>query len=59
MASSIETKLITDTTLDGHTAFHTTLQIVTSQGCKNLQVKVDPGADFSTIPLSRFCSTFS
>ena len=58
MASSIETNLITDTTLDGHTAFHTTLQIVTSQGCKNLQVKVDPGATVSIIPLSRFCATF-
>ena len=58
MASSIETDLITDTVLDGHTAFHTTLQIVTSQGCKNLQVKVDPGADLSTIPLSRFRSAF-
>ena len=58
MASSMETDLITDTALDGHTAFHTTLQIVTSQGCKNLQVKVDPGADLSTIPLSRFCSAF-
>ena len=57
-ASSIETDLITDTALDGHTAFHTTLQIVTSQGCKNLQVKVDPGADLSTIPLSCFRSAF-
>ena len=52
MASSIETNLITDTMLDGHTAFHTTLQIVTSQGCKNLQVKVDPGTDSSIIPVS-------
>ena len=58
MASSIETNLLTDTVLDGHTAFHTTLQIVTSQGCKNLQVKVDPDADLSTIPLSHFHSTF-
>ena len=58
MASSIETNLITDTALDGHTVFHTTLQIVTSQGCKNLQVKVDPGADCSIIPLSCFCSAF-
>ena len=57
-ASSTETNLITDTALDGHTAFHTTLQIVTSQGCKNLQVKVDPGADSSIIPLSRFRSAF-
>ena len=58
MASSIETNLITDTALDGHTAFHTTLQIVTSQGCKNLQVKVVPGADCCIIPLSHFCSAF-
>ena len=58
MASSVETNLITDTALDGHTAFHTTLQIVTSQGCKNLHVKVDPGADCSTIPLSHFHSVF-
>ena len=58
MASSIETNLITDTALDGHTAFHTTLQIVTSQGCKNLQVKVDPGTESSMIPISRFHSAF-
>ena len=57
-ASSIETNLITDTALDGHTAFHTTLQVITSQGCKNLQAKVDPGADCSTIPLSHFRSAF-
>ena len=57
-ASSIETNLFTDTALDGRTAFHTTLQVVTSQGCKNLQVKVDPGADSSIIPLSRFRSAF-
>ena len=57
-ASSVETNVITDTMLDGHTAFHTTLQIVTSQGCKHLHVKVDPGADCSTIPLFHFCSVF-
>ena len=55
-ASSIETNLITDTALDGHTAFHTTLQIVTSQGCKSLQVKVDPGAESSLIPVSLLCN---
>ena len=58
-ASSIETNSITDTALDGHTAFHTTLQIVTSQGRnKHLHVKVDPGADCTTIPLSHFHSVF-
>ena len=34
MASSVETHLITDSVIDGQTAFHTTLQIVTSQGGK-------------------------
>ena len=57
-ASSVETHLITDTVLDGHRAFHTTFQIVTSQGSKPLHVKVDPGADCSTIPMSHFCSAF-
>ena len=54
----METHLITDTALDGQTAYHTTLQIVTSQGCKPLHVKVDPHADCSIIPLSCFCSAF-
>ena len=54
MVSSLETHLITDTAIDGQTEFHTTLQIVTSQGCKPLHVKVDPGADCSAIPLSHF-----
>ena len=58
MTSSIETNLTTDTAIDGHTAFHTTLQIVTSQGCKPLHVKVDPGTDCSTIPLSHFHAAF-
>ena len=57
-ASSIETHLIIDTAIDGQTAFHTTFQIVTSQGCKPLHVKVGPGADCSTIPLSHFHSAF-
>ena len=56
--TSLETHLVTDTSLDGHTAFFTTLQIVTSQGCKPLHIKVDPGADCSTIPLSCFCTAF-
>ena len=43
--TSLETHLVMDTMLDGHTAIFTTLQIVTSQGCKPCHVKVDPGAD--------------
>ena len=51
--SSLETHLITDTAVDGQTEFHTTLQIVTSQGCKPLHVKVDPGATGTIMPLSK------
>ena len=46
--SSVETSLITDTATDGHTSFHTTSQVVTSQGSKPLYVKVDPGTSAST-----------
>ena len=58
MVSSLEIHLTTETAIDGQTEFHTTLQIVTSQGCKPLHVKVDPGADCSAIPLSCFCTAF-
>ena len=46
-----EGQLYTDQAPDGQTSFHTTLQMVTKQGCKPLPVKVDPGADINTIPL--------
>ena len=59
MASSIETNLITDNRIRWtHSISYNPCQVVTSQGCKNLQVKVDPGAESSIIPLSRFCSAF-
>ena len=58
MVSSLETHLITDTAIDGQTEFHTTLQIVTSQGCKPLHVQVDPGADCTIMPLSHFHTAF-
>ena len=35
-------QLYTDRAPDGHRAFHTTLQLVTKQGCKPLPIKVDP-----------------
>ena len=41
--SSLETNLVTDM-IDRHTAFHTTLQVITSQGSKPLHVKGDPGS---------------
>ena len=53
-----EGQLYTDRAPDGHTSFHTTLQMVTKQGCKPLPVKVDPGADINTIPLTRYKTIF-
>ena len=49
-----EGQLYMDRAPDGHRAFHTTLQLVTKQGCKPLLVKVDPRADVNTIPLSNY-----
>ena len=49
-----EGKLITNTVSDGQTSFHTTLQVITKQGTKPIPVKVDPGADVNTIPLSHY-----
>ena len=47
-----------DVTSDGHTSFHTTLQMLTKQGSKSLPVKVDPGADVNTIPLTKYRKLF-
>ena len=53
-----EGQLYTDQEPDGQTSFHTTLQMVTKQGCKPLPVKVDPGADINTIPLTHYKTIF-
>ena len=53
-----EGQLITDRASDGHTSFHTTLQIDTKQGAKSIPVKVDPGAEVNTIPLSQYKKLF-
>ena len=53
-----EGQLYTDQASDGQISFHTTLQMVTKQGCKPLPVKVDPGADINTIPLTCYKTTF-
>ena len=37
-----EGQLITDRASDGHTSFHTTLQVDTKQGAKSIPVKVEP-----------------
>ena len=56
--TSAEGKLHTDVASDGHTSFHTTLQMVTKQGSKPLPVKVDPGADVNTIHLTKYRKLF-
>ena len=53
-----EGQLYTDLAPDGQRSFHATLQMVTKQGCKCLPVKVDPGADINTIPLSHSKTIF-
>ena len=53
-----EGQLYTDWAPDGQTSFHTTLQMVTKQGFKPLPVKVDPGADINTIPLTCYKTIF-
>ena len=53
-----EGQLITDRASDGHTSFHTTLQVDTKQGAKSISVKVDLGAEVNTIPLSHYRKLF-
>ena len=47
-----------DIASDGHTAFHTMLQMVTKHGCKPIPVKVDSGAEINTVPLSKYKKLF-
>ena len=47
-----EGHLYTVTAPDDYISFHTTLQLVTKQGCKPLPVTLDPGAHVNTITLS-------
>ena len=56
--SSPEGKLHTDVASDGQTSFHTTLHMVIKQGSKSLPVKVNPGADVNTIPLTKYRKLF-
>ena len=53
-----EGKLYTDWAPDSQTSFHIALQMVPKQGCKPLPVKVDPGADINTIPLTCYKTIF-
>ena len=47
-----------DIASDGHTSFHTTLQMVTKHGCKPIPVKIDSGAEINTVPLSKYKKLF-
>ena len=53
-----EVQLYTDRAPDGYRSLHTTLQLITEQGCKTLPVKVNPGTEANIIPLSRYSSLF-
>ena len=53
-----EGKLITDTASDCQTSFHTNLQVITKQGIQPIPVKVNPGTDVNTIPLSCYKKLF-
>ena len=57
-SSCNEGQLYTDRAPDGQRTFHTTLQLITKQGCRSLLVKVDPGTDVITIPLSPYTTLF-
>ena len=49
-------KLPADIASDGHTAFHTMLQMVTKHGCK--PIPVNSGAEINTVPLSKYKKLF-
>ena len=53
-----EDQLYMDRAPDGQKSFHTTLQLVTKQGCKSLPVKMDPGTEINTILLSQYKTLF-
>ena len=46
-----EGQLYTDRVPDGHKAFHTTLHLVTKQGCKLIPIQVNPGIDVNNHPM--------
>ena len=53
-----EGMLFTESTADGQVAFHTCLQIPSHNGTKSMTIKIDPGAQVNTIPLSKYCKLF-
>ena len=56
--SSMDTCLITDTTIDGHTSFNTTLQVIPDQGSKLLHINVDQEHHAVPSPYPTFTKPF-
>ena len=56
--SQAEGKLFTERASDGQVAFYTHLDLPAQSGTKTMVVKIDPGAQVNTIPLSRYCTLF-
>ena len=56
--SQAEGKLYTESTSDGQAAFYTCLQLPAQDGTKTMTVKIDPGVQVNTIPLSRYQTLF-
>ena len=56
--SRAEGKLFMERASDGQVAFYTCLDMPARSGTKTMVVKMDPGAQVNTIPLSRYCTLF-
>ena len=53
-----EGKLYMDSTSDGQVAFFICLHLPAQSGTKTMIVKIDPGAQVNTIPLSSYCALY-
>ena len=57
-SSQPEGSLYTEKASDGQTTFYTRLQLPSHDGMKHVTVKIDPGAQVNSIPLSKYCILF-
>ena len=53
-----EDKLFTERASDGQVAFYTRLDQPFWSGTKTMVIKIDPGTQVNTIPLSRYCTVY-
>ena len=56
--SQAEGKLFNESTSDGQVAFYTCLHLPAWSGTKTMTVKIDPGTQVNTIPLSKYCTIY-